>query len=81
MSNPPLTLPVTNFDLRGPNSYWDDAVGGYTNPYPGQFETGIAALWSGVTGTGEGNDYHDVLVQLAQKGQKAMRAAFRLPRP
>jgi hypothetical protein len=53
VSNPPLTLPVTNFDLRGPNSYWDDVVGGHTNPYPGQFETGIAALWSGVTGTGE----------------------------
>lgn len=53
VSNPPLTLPVTNFDLRGPNSYWDDAVGGHTNPYPGQFETGVTALWSGVTGTGE----------------------------
>ncbi|HEU4527389.1 MAG TPA: hypothetical protein VFT80_05625, partial [Actinomycetota bacterium] len=49
VSNPPLTLPVTNFDLRGPSSYWDDAVGGHTNPYPGQFETGVAALWSGVT--------------------------------
>jgi predicted ribosomally synthesized peptide with SipW-like signal peptide len=46
VTNPPTSLPVSAFNLRAANSYWDDAVGGH---YDG---TGVSVAWTGVTGTG-----------------------------
>jgi hypothetical protein len=46
VTNPATLLPVSGFNLRAPNSYWDDAVGGHYDA------TGVSVAWTGVTGTG-----------------------------
>jgi hypothetical protein len=48
----PTLLPVAGFNLRGPSSLWDDAVGGHNIPFPGDYETAVSVAWTGVTGTG-----------------------------
>jgi hypothetical protein len=45
LSASPVLLPVASFDLQGPASYWDDAVGGH-NPT----DNGVGVQWAGLTG-------------------------------